>query len=173
MTLRYTPISILLLLLFGCMRVPENITPVENFDIERYSGTWYEIARLDHRFERGLDNVTATYTVRDRGDIDVHNRGFNREKERWSEVTGVARWAGEPGIGHLRVSFFRPFYASYIVFALDHENYEYALVCGSSRKYLWLLARTPVMESARQQRLIEKAGAYGFATNELIFVRHD
>ncbi len=157
----------------ACTGIPQNVEPVTGFEIERYLGTWYEIARLDHRFERGLNNVTATYTRRADGGIDVFNRGFNPEKGEWSSARGRAYLAGEPDVGRLKVSFFRPFYAGYNIIALDREDYRYALVCGHSRSYLWILSRSPFLEPAVLERLVAKAQSLGFSTEELIIVDHD
>jgi len=159
-----------LLLLGGCLGTPPGVTPVENFDAQRYLGTWYEIARLDHVFERGLDGVTATYTLNDDGGIRVLNRGYRAKTSEWVEAEGVARFVGDDTTGHLKVSFFGPFYASYVVFELDEENYEYAFVSGFSNSYLWLLARTPEVSEELKQRFVQRADALGFAVDELFFV---
>ncbi|HSL62798.1 MAG TPA: lipocalin family protein [Desulfotignum sp.] len=160
------------LFLTGCAGIPENITPVDNFSLERYLGTWYEIARLDHSFERGLTHVTADYSLRDDGAVRVLNRGYSAGSDVWKQAEGKAYFVKGPDYGHLKVSFFGPFYGSYIVFELDRDNYQYALVCGPSRSYLWLLARTPVLEENIKRSLIEKAEAAGFETSKLIYVDH-
>lgn len=141
-----------------------------SFDVQRYLGTWYEIARLDHSFERGLDSVTATYSLNDDGTIRVLNRGYRVAESAWDEAEGVARFVGEESTGHLKVSFFGPFYASYVVFGLDQENYEYAFVSGFNNNYLWLLARTPETSAELKQRFVQRAGELGFAVDELLFV---
>lgn len=156
----------------GCGGIPSGVEPVSGFELERYLGTWYEIARLDHRFERGLIRVTAKYTLREDGGIDVLNRGYNPEEDRWRESRGRAYPAGEPGEGRLRVSFFRPFYAAYNIIALDRKGYAWALVCGPRRSYLWILARKPELAEEVTSRLVEKARARGFPVEELIFVEH-
>ncbi|WP_107852582.1 lipocalin family protein [Oceanimonas marisflavi] len=158
------------LLLAGCAGKPEGITPVSGFELDRYLGTWYEIARLDHSFERGLTRVTADYSLRDDGGVRVINRGFNTANGEWKEAEGKAYFVESPDLAHLKVSFFGPFYGAYVVFELD-EHYQYALVSGPSRHYLWLLARKPVLDPALQKRLIAKAREAGFATDELIFVK--
>lgn len=131
------------LLLTGCLGMPDTVQPVEKFELDRYLGKWYEIARLDHSFERGLEQVTAEYSLRDDGGVSVVNRGYSTEKEEWSEAEGKAYFARSPDEGYLKVSFFGPFYGSYVVFELDQENYQYAFVSGPNHEYLWLLARTP------------------------------
>jgi apolipoprotein D and lipocalin family protein len=167
-------ISILLvLLIMGCAGMPENINPVNNFKLERYLGRWYEIARLDHSFERGLTHVTADYSLRDDGGVRVLNRGYSTKKNSWKEAEGKAYFVKESDQGYLKVSFFGPFYGSYIVFELDHENYQYSLVCGPNKSYLWILARVPKMNESIKNILTEKAAASGFDTSKLIFVDHD
>ncbi|WP_082888473.1 lipocalin family protein [Marinobacter sp. LQ44] len=114
-------LTTLLLLLTGCTGLPKGIEPVTGFDQDRYLGTWYEIARLDHSFERSLSQVTADYTLNDDGSIKVINRGYNAEKGEWKEAQGRAKFVGDSEVGHLKVSFFGPFYASYVVFELDDD----------------------------------------------------
>jgi apolipoprotein D and lipocalin family protein len=158
------------LLLGGCLGTPPGVEPVSNFDAQRYLGTWYEIARLDHVFERGLDGVTATYSLNDDGSVRVLNRGYRVKKSEWAQAEGVARFVDDDTTGHLKVSFFGPFHASYAVFELDHENYQYAFVSGHNHRYLWLLARTPEVSAELRERFVQRAGELGFAVDELIFV---
>ncbi|ARU26299.1 lipocalin family protein [Cellvibrio sp. PSBB006] len=160
------------LLLQACSQLPENIEPVTDFDVNRYLGTWYEIARLDHSFERGLQQVTAEYSLRDDGGIKVVNRGFDTQKQEWDEATGKAYFVGDKNIGQLKVSFFGPFYGGYNIIALD-EAYQYAMVCGPDRSYLWILARTPDLDQSIVDNLVKAAGGLGFATQELIYVDHE
>ena len=157
----------------GCVGIPENVKPVDNFNLDNYLGKWYEIARLNHSFERGLSRVTAYYSLRDDGGISVFNRGYSAEKNLWKEAEGKAYFVRGPDQGYLKVSFFGPFYGSYIVFELDHENYQYSLVCGPNKSYLWILARSPKMKEEIKASLIEKAAALGFDTRNLIFVDHE
>ena len=166
--MRYFMIGVVLLLA-GCVSVPEGIEPVKDFQAERYLGQWYEIARLDHSFERGMQQVTAESSLRDDGGIKVLNRGFIESKQEWKEAQGKAYFVEDEHTGYLKVSFFGPFYGAYIIFDLD-ENYQYSLVSGPDRSYLWLLARTPTLPAELQARLIEKISALGFATDQLIFV---
>lgn len=158
------------LALAGCTGLPDGITPVTGFELERYLGTWYEIARLDHRFERGLSRVTAQYGLREDGGIRVVNRGYDAAGDVWKAAEGRAYFVSAPGTGHLKVSFFGPFYSSYVVFELDHEGYEYAFVSGPDRDYLWLLSRVPQVEPALYERFIQRAAALGFDTEGLIRV---
>ena len=163
---------LLALLLAGCVSIPENIKPVENFQVGRYLGKWYEIARLDHSFERGLTDVTADYSLQDDGGIKVENRGFSAKENSWKQAQGKAYFVNRSDQGFLKVSFFGPFYGSYIVFELDQKNYSYALVCGPDRSYLWLLARSPKINEDLKNRLIGKAAALDFDTGKLIYVQH-
>lgn len=158
-------------LLAGCTGVPEGVQPVRGFALERYLGTWYEVARLDHGFERGLTDVTATYSRPDDGGIDVLNRGWDPAKGAWREVRGRAYFLDTPQVASLKVSFFGPFYGGYHVFALD-PNYRWALVSGPSRDYFWILARTPDLPEAQLLELIDRAGRAGFATAALIYPTH-
>ena len=162
----------LLLMLTGCVSVPDGVRPVDDFQLERYLGRWYEIARLDHSFERGMSRVTADYSLRDDGGVRVRNRGYLAEKNIWKEAEGRAYPAGEAGQGWLKVSFFGPFYGSYLILELDHANYQYALVCGPDRSYLWILARSHQLPTEVRDRLVARAAALGFATDQLLFVDH-
>lgn len=164
---------IFVLLLSGCVNVPENITPVDNFNVERYLGKWYEIARLDHSFERGLTSVSANYSLRSDGGLRVMNRGYSQKDNTWKEIEGKGYFVDRKDQGFLKVSFFGPFYGSHVVFDLDRENYSYALVCGPDKSYLWLLARSPRLDDELKKRLVNKAAALGFDTKKLIYVRHD
>ena len=164
---------VLVMLLMGCVGIPENVKPVDNFKLAKYLGKWYEIARLDHSFERGLSRVTADYSLRDDGGLRVLNRGYSAKENKWEEAEGKAYFVKNSDQGYLKVSFFGPFYGSYIVFELDHENYEYSLVCGPDKSYLWILARGPEIKEDIENILIAKASALGFDTGKLIFVDHD
>jgi apolipoprotein D and lipocalin family protein len=162
----------LVLLLCGCVRLPEGVQPVDQFELEKYLGTWYEIARLDHAFERGLHRVTAEYSRRDDGGVRVLNRGYSESKQRWQEAEGKAYFVARPDQGYLKVSFFGPFYGAYIILDLDRQHYRYALICGPDRSYLWILARTPNLDRPTLETLLAKAKALGFATEQLILVDH-
>ena len=155
-------------LLAACTSIPDGIEPVTGFDAERYLGTWYEIARLDHRFERGLTNVTAEYARRDDGTLSVVNRGYDVDDGEWSEAEGRAKFAEDPDTGYLKVSFFGPFYGDYVVFELD-EGYERAYVTGGE-DYLWFLAREPTVDEAAYEDFVAEARARGFDVDALIRV---
>ena len=167
--LRYGLAGMFCLVLMGCTGIPEGIEPVMDFDQERYLGTWYEIARLDHSFERGLSEVTATYRANPDGSIAVLNRGFDQEEARWREAEGVARFVDSSTVAHLKVSFFGPFYGSYIVFELG-ENYEHAFVSGFNREYLWLLSRSPQVSDTLRNEFLETITKLGFAPDDLVWL---
>jgi apolipoprotein D and lipocalin family protein len=160
------------LFLGGCLGMPDNVSPVKDFQLDRYLGKWYEIARLDHSFERGLQQVTAEYALRDDGGVSVKNRGFSTDKKAWSEAIGKAYFVNDPGEAYLKVSFFGPFYGSYVIFELG-KNYEYAFVSGPDLSYLWLLSRKKKVDPAVMSRFIKKSQELGFDTNELLLVEHD
>ncbi|WP_099018766.1 lipocalin family protein [Marinicella litoralis] len=159
------------IVLNACTGYPENIKPVENFQLDNYLGTWYEVARLDHSFERGLQQVSATYSMREDGGIKVINRGFNTDEEAWSEATGKAYFVQDEKTAHLKVSFFGPFYGSYVIFYLD-PDYQTAFVVGNDLSYLWLLSRTPTVNVAIKNQFLQLAAEKGFAVDELIWVSH-
>jgi apolipoprotein D and lipocalin family protein len=143
-------------------------TPVENFELERYLGTWYEIARFPHSFEKDLTGVTAAYSLRDDGKIQVVNSGYKKSLDgEFSTITGKAKVAGDITTGHLKVSFFWFFYADYKILELDTLNYTYALVGSSSDKYLWILSRTPMLPEETYQLLLKKAQSLGYDLNKL------
>ena len=160
------------ILLSGCVSIPENVLPVNGFDVDQYMGTWYEIARLDHSFERGLERVTAEYSLRDDGGIKVINKGFDLQKKRWKEVIGKAYFVDDSDLGKLKVSFWGPFYSSYNIIVLDKKNYSYSMVCGPNKSYLWILAREPHMEESLKLELMNRAKDMGFETDKLIRVTH-
>jgi apolipoprotein D and lipocalin family protein len=161
-----------IVLLVSCTGLPDNVEPVSQFDTEQYLGTWYEIARLDHSFERNLERVTATYGLNEDGSISVLNKGFNTEKDEWRQAEGVAKPMGSSDIAHLKVSFFGPFYGTYAVFELA-DDYSYAFVSGYNTDYLWLLAREPDVSADVRQRFINESQALGFDTSKLIWVSTD
>jgi apolipoprotein D and lipocalin family protein len=164
---------LIITLLTACTGIPEGITAVDGFDVNRYLGTWYEIARLDHRFERGLENISATYTLREDGGIDVLNKGWDVKTGEWHEAHGKAYVVEQPDKGRLKVSFFGPFYGGYNIIELDKKDYAYSMVAGPDRSYFWILSRTKQLPEATLRTLIDHAKALGFATDQLIFARHD
>ncbi len=159
-------------LLNSCLSIPQAIEPVQGFELEKYLGKWYEIARLDHSFERELNDVTAEYSIRDDGGVKVINRGFSTTENKWKQAEGKAYFAGDSREGYLKVSFFGPFYGAYIVFGLDKENYQYAFITSYDKSYLWLLSRTPTVDDELINKFINRSRELGFETNQLIFVHH-
>jgi apolipoprotein D and lipocalin family protein len=155
--------------LLGCLGAPEGIEAVKGFDSNRYLGKWYEVARLDHSFERGLSAVTAEYSMREDGGIRVINSGLSAESGTREEAEGRAYFMGKETEGYLKVSFFGPFFGSYIVFELDREDYQYAFVAGNSTQYLWLLSRSPTVSDDLKARFIAQSAALGFDTHALLF----
>lgn len=149
---------------------PKGVQPINNFDAGRYLGKWYEVARLENRFERGLEQVTATYGKRDDGGVSVLNRGYDPVKNRWNESEGKAYFTGKPTTAALKVSFFGPFYGGYNVIRLD-EDYRYALVSGPNRDYLWILSRTPTLPEKVKQDYLNTARGLGFRVDQLIWVK--
>ena len=166
-------LSVLCLLLAGCSGVPDGVKPVSGFEVDRYLGKWYEIARLDHSFERGLSNVFAEYSLRENGSIRVINHGYNDKKGKWQEAEGKAKFRGDSNVGSLKVSFFGPFYGGYNIIELDKQYYKYVMIAGNDRSNLWILSRTPELEPAIKQKLIQKAKELGFPVEQLINVSHE
>lgn len=148
---------------------PRGVTVVRPFEVQRFLGTWYEIARFDHRFERGLEKVTANYSLMQDGGIQVINRGYNPARSMWQKVTGKAYFTGASDTAALKVSFIGPFYGGYNVIALD-KDYRHALVCGPDRDYLWILSRTPTISDEMKQALLDSATRQGFDVSKLIWV---
>jgi apolipoprotein D and lipocalin family protein len=166
---------LLSLMLSACLGVPDGVSVVDHVEPDKYLGTWYEIARLDVGFERGLEKISANYSMGDDGGIKVINRGFNVKKQAWHEAIGKAYFVEAPHTdksysGKLKVSFFGPFYGAYNIIELDKPYYNYAMVCGPDKSYLWILSRTPQLPYPIKQHLISKAKEYGFDTDKLIFV---
>ncbi len=157
------------LLFSGCVGVPRGVKPVQGFELSRYLGRWYEIARLDHSFERGLSHVRADYIMREGGGVRVLNHGYSESKKEWKLAEGKAFFVKTPDQGYLKVSFFGPFYGSYVVFELDQKDYQYAMISGPKKSYLWILARKPEMELELKNKLISQAAARGFDTTKLVF----
>lgn len=168
--MRIILIVVIAFLQFGCTGIAKDIRPVEGLQAEKYLGLWYEVARLDHSFERGMSNVSAEYSQREDGGIKVLNRGYSSETKEWKTAEGKAYFVDKKTTGHLKVSFFGPFYGSYVIFKLDKINYQYAYVTSYSKDYLWLLARTATVSEAVKQDFINTAKIKGFETEQLIFV---
>lgn len=161
-----------LALLVSCTAIPETATPVGNFDIRKYLGTWYEIARFDFRFERNMDNTMAQYSLNKNGNVMVLNSGYDFKKTEWRSAKGIAKFRGDETRAALKVSFFRPFYAGYNVIALD-DNYRYALVAGKNLDYLWILSREKSIPAPVKEQYLRIAREVGYDTSRLIWVKHD
>lgn len=169
---RYFATILLSLFLSGCaLGPPPGVVPISGFELQRYLGHWYEIARLDHSFERGMTDVSAHYRLREDNSVEVINRGYETAKARWREAVGTARLIGEPTRGSLKVSFFGPFYGGYHIAALD-PDYRWSLVIGPDTGYAWILARDKILPAGIREQLVQQAAAAGIDTNALIWVEH-
>ena len=159
----------LILSLTGCKTYekPEKVSPVENFKLEEYLGTWYEIVRLEHRFEKGMEAITATYSLREDGGVKVLNKGYRTKEKEWSTAEGKAYFVQSPDKGFLKVSFFGPFYGSYIVMDTDYKTYT--MISGPDLSYFWILSRTPTLDEKILNSLLDKAKEAGFDTSKLIY----
>lgn len=165
------PVLLALLALSGCSTAPPaGMTPVTPFDLARYEGKWYELARLDHSFERGLSDVSASYRAQPDGSVEVINRGYDSERGDWRQAVGRALFTGDPNRASLKVSFFGPFYGGYHVVALDQQDYRWAMVAGPNRDYLWILAREKQLAAGVRDHLLSQAKALGFDIDKLIWV---
>lgn len=156
-------------IMIGHTGLPEGTTAVQGFDVNRFVGMWYEVGRLDHGFEKGLQHVTAEYQLRDDGGIRVINKGFDLKRNQWNISEAKGYFIEGKEIGRLKVSFFGPFYGSYNILDID-KDYTYALVAGPSRNYLWMLSRSKSPDNAVMQHLVEKAKSLNFKLDKLIYV---
>lgn len=157
--------------LTACTGLPEGAVPISGFELNRYLGTWHEIARLDHSFERGLTEVTAEYSLREDGGVKVLNSGYDAKLRQRQTAEGKAYFIDGPDVGRLKVSFFGPFFGAYNIIALDKTAYRYVMIAGPSTDYLWILARTPTLETAVLNALVQQASALGFPTDALIYLQ--
>jgi apolipoprotein D and lipocalin family protein len=164
--------ALCILTLTSCATIPDGVRAVEPFDQSRYLGDWYEIARMDFRFERGLNNTKANYSINGDGSIKVINSGYNYTKKVWKEAVGKAKFVDGNNKAMLKVSFFGPFYSGYNVIALD-KDYQYALIAGKNLKYLWILSRQKTIPDEIREEFLKKAESAGYKISELIWVSHD
>lgn len=156
-------------MLNSCQTIPKGAKAVKPFDKEKYLGKWYEIARFDYRFERNLIKTTAEYSLNEDGSIKVFNRGFNTKKNKETDATGKAKFAGPTDEARLKVSFFGPFYSGYNVIDIT-PDYKYALVAGKNLDYLWLLSRETTMPEPIKQGFLQKATDLGYDVSKLVWV---
>lgn len=155
----------------SCKTIPDGVKAVDHFEVKRYLGKWYEIARIDFRFEEGLNNTTATYSLNEDGSVKVDNKGYDYAKNEWKQSIGKAKFVDDTTVAMLKVSFFGPFYGGYNVLALD-SDYQYALVGGDSFDYLWILARQPQIPEAIKTDYLKIAKDFGYHTDELVWIEH-
>lgn len=161
-----------IILLNSCSSIPKGAKAVEQFDKQKYLGKWYEIARIDFKFEKDMNNTTANYSVNNDGSIKVENQGYNYKTQEWQKAIGKAKFVGKDDVAMLKVSFFGPFYSGYNVIALDPE-YKYALIAGQSLKYLWILSRETSIPEEIKQNYLKIAEKIGYDTSSLIWVEHN
>ncbi|BAV06201.1 apolipoprotein D and lipocalin family protein [Filimonas lacunae] len=165
--------SVIVILGMSCnVSIPKGATAVSPFNSTRYLGKWYEIARMDFKYEKHLNNVTATYSLREDGAIQVDNRGFDTTKNQWKQSIGKAKFVKDKNTGRLKVSFFGPFYAGYNVIAVD-ADYQYALVVGDNLKYMWILSRTTHIPETVKADYLAQAEKLGYSIENLVWTQHD
>jgi len=171
--LTYTLITLLIMTgLFSCSTIPKGAEAVKPFDKAKYLGKWFEIARIDFKFERNLNNTTAEYSLNENGTIKVDNKGYNTITGKWLQAIGKAKFVGDDDVAMLKVSFFGPFYSGYNVIAID-PDYQYALVSGKNLKYLWILSRTISIPDEVKNEYLKIAEDIGFNTSELLWIEHN
>lgn len=166
--MKYILLMTVAMIFSGCAVSTKDLKPVTGFELEKYTGKWYEIARLPNRFEKGLSAVTAEYSPAKNDRIRVVNRGYSQEKDKWKRAEGIAYFKGDSSIGELKISFFRPFYGTYKIIDLD-KDYQWAVVTSSTRKYLWILSRTPELAPQTLEHLLNDLEEKRFRTSDLVF----
>ena len=174
MKIKNSILALLLLpVLVSCSpTIPEGAVAVTPFDSEKYLGKWYEIARIDFKYEKDLNNTTAEYSLNENGTIKVDNKGYNVKKQEWEQASGKAKFVGSDTVAMLKVSFFGPFYSGYNVLAID-DAYTYALVAGESLDYLWILSRETTIPDDVRSQYLQIAEGVGYDTDRLLWVKHD
>lgn len=158
--------------LFSCSTIPKGVVAVSPFNSEKYLGKWYEIARIDFKYEKDLNNTTAHYSLNANGTIKVVNRGYHTIKNDWNQAVGKAKFVRDENVAMLKVSFFGPFYAGYNVIALD-SDYKYALVGGSKPEYLWILSRETTIPQEIKDNYLKIAKETGYNTGDLLWIEHN
>lgn len=171
-TISPTIIILVSFMLFSCSTIPKGITGIHQFNKDKYLGKWYEIARLDFKFERNLNNTTAEYSINSNGTIKVFNKGYNTKTNKWKSATGKAKFLGNENVAMLKVSFFGPFYSGYNVIAID-KDYKYAVITGKNLKYLWFLSRETTLPEEVKKNYLGLARSFGYKTDDLVWVNHD
>lgn len=153
------------ILFVGCSNHYAPLKTVEKVDIKSYAGTWYEIARYEHFFEKGCSDVSATYNILEQNKVEVINRC--QKDGKLTEAKGIA-YASDESFSKLKVSFFRPFYGDYQILILD-ENYKYVVIGEPSRKYFWILSREKTLEKSTLDMLLKKMPELGYDEKQLIW----
>lgn len=148
--------------------VRSTLPVIQDFELDRYLGLWYEIARLDFHWEKNLKNVTAEYSLNVDRTVKVINTGTDMRTQKIKRSKGKAKLAGEPNLGALRVSFFGPFYAGYNIMHVD-GNYEYALVFGDNLDYMWILSRSKTIPNEIRDMYLGYAEQSGYAVKDLVW----
>lgn len=152
--------------------IPKDAKAVQNFESEKYLGKWYEMARIDFKFEKNLNQVTANYSKNPDGSIKVENRGYDYIKKEWKESIGEAKFVGNDNEARLKVSFFKPFWSGYNVIDIE-DNYKYALVAGKNLDYLWILSREKTIPEDVKSRFLQKAKSIGYDTARLNWIEQN
>jgi apolipoprotein D and lipocalin family protein len=173
--IKATLVFLTLSLLIACspMKQEHLSITVQGVDLNKYQGRWYEIARFPHTFEKGLENVFAEYALRDDGKISVYNYGYHKEKQKVSEIRGYAWVENKNYSGALKVRFFWPFAAPYLIADIDLQHYQWVLVTSPSRKYNWILCRETSLDSSVVKNILQKAHEIGIDTTRFEYVKHD
>ncbi|KAB2764370.1 lipocalin family protein [Brucella anthropi] len=151
-------------------QIAKGIVPVKPFDLTRYIGKWYEIGRLENRFERGLTRTTAEYSLNPDQTVKVVNRGFDPWKARWTQATGTASFVRSADEGALKVSFFGPFYGGYNIVDIDEDDYQWSIIVGSTRSYFWILSREPEASGDLKARAVAQALLLGINPDTILWV---
>jgi apolipoprotein D and lipocalin family protein len=157
-------------LMFGKLGIPDGMTAVTPFDLKRFEGTWYEIARLDHGFEKNMSHVAYSYTLKEGGGFTVENKAFDTKSAQWQTSSGKGDLIDDANVGRLKISYFGPFYGSFNIIALDEKNYNWAMVTGPNARYFWILSRQKTLDNVVMQELVRKAVGLGFKLERMIQV---
>jgi len=161
----------IILLLTSCVKVPDWVSPVKNFQAKRFMGTWYEVARLENGFELGMNTVSAHYSMTAQGEVSIRHEGYLVRRQEWRNAEATAAFMEGQDVGLLKVAYMWPFYAPYVIFKVDPE-YEWAFVCGKDKEFLWLLSRYEWVEDDVMEDFLETSERLGFDVTELVEVHH-